>query len=211
MQPADVEEEVLGLERSSNVSDAGVQLVAQRARAAARDGSTSGAGRGRAGQQDAGLLEGLAHRGDPVAEAARRRARGWALASASSRSGQRARTARRAVTGVDRAAGEHVRTADPLRVQVPPEHEDLEVGVVAHQHHGGGFARCHHRPRRSARATPRIRAVDHDGVYRRPEAPLLGGTRSDASGQPARAASSSRRSCSLSPPQMPWGSRISSA
>ena len=70
-----------------------------------------------------------------------------ALADASSRSGQRARTRVGPVAGVHRATGEHVRTTDPVGVEVPAEHEDLQVGVVADQHHRGGFPRYHHRPR----------------------------------------------------------------
>ena len=96
----------------------------------------SQAGDRRPRQQHTSFLERLAHGGDPKAEPAggkaecRTRARIVASVAASEKLGV-------PVPGIDGAAREHVGAAHEDRLEVAPQHEDLEVGIVTDEHHGG--------------------------------------------------------------------------
>ena len=101
------------------------------------------------GQQQARLLEGLAHDGHPVGQAARGEAQQGAGLGVGP-PGAQGLGLGPAVERIDRAAGEHVGPADEVRAQVAPHHEHLEravppdgAGRVAHQHDGGGRTDLH--------------------------------------------------------------------
>ena len=97
------------------------------------------------GQEEPGLLEGLADDGDPVGEPTRLEAQQRAGPGVGP-AGTHGLGLGAPVERVDRTAGEDVGPADEVRAEVAPHHQHLEggaarrLGRVAHQHDGGGRA-----------------------------------------------------------------------
>ncbi len=100
---------------------------------------------GPAGQQQPSLLEGLAHHGHPVRQAAGLEAEQGAGVGVAPPGAQRLGLGP-PVERIDGAAGEDVGPAHEVRAQVAPHHQDLKTAgagagcSVAHQHDGGSRA-----------------------------------------------------------------------
>ncbi len=90
-------------------------------------------------EQQARLLEALAHGGDPVGEATGPDAEPGRRLSIGETGGDVVDVVVEAVLLVDRAAGEHVGAADEGALGVAPDHEHLGPdSAIAHEHDGGG-------------------------------------------------------------------------
>ncbi len=169
MDVAGVEGEVVRGEQRGEVGASGVQLdsgVGERARKRSETASARRVDRAVIAcprQQQTGLFEGFAQRGDPDAQPAGVATEPGAGAGVVE-TDDPCRDSRIAVGGIDRTTGEDERSGREDRLRIAPEQEDVQIRTVVEEHQRCGLAYPFHGQslRGQAPTSSRVRCVAVD-------------------------------------------------